>query len=85
MHNLGDWTVHASKLSEVDVGDFLRSIKLDRYAQTFLDEDVDGKMLADIIMNDKKNVLECLEVKNALHIQKIYSKFSTFCFEHAVA
>lgn len=77
----GDWIEHARRVSVADVGDFLRSIKLDRYADSFFEDDVDGTMLADIVIADKRDVLECLNVKNVLHIQKIYSKFSTFCLE----
>ena len=65
-----------------DVSDFLRSIKLDQYIEQFMKEDVDGKMLADIVKNEKNSVLECLCVTNPLHVQKIYSKFSSFCYNY---
>ena len=78
-----NWAKIAPELSPHDVGDFLRSIKLDKYVEEFISEGVDGKMLASIVTHTKKDVLECLGVKSALHIEKIYTNFSSFCLSHS--
>ena len=65
-----------------DVGDYLRSIKLDRYVEAFAGEDVDGEMLLGVVDEKDKVFLDSLGVKSTIHIRKILTKFSTYCSDN---
>ena len=62
------------QLTPNDVADFLRSLKLDQYVETFLENDVDGEMMNEIINENSNNTLEALDVQKK-HRLKIKLKF----------
>ena len=73
------WKEYARKMTPGDVGDYLKSIKLDRYVEAFADEEVDGKMLLGVVEEKDKEFLDTLGVKSTVHIRKIFTKFSDYC------
>ena len=52
-----------SQLIPNDVADFLRSLKLDQYVETFLENRVDGEMMNVIINESSNDTLEALDVQ----------------------
>ena len=73
------WKEFARKMTPKDVGDYLRSIKLDQYVKAFADDEVNGKMLLDVVEDKDKEFLDSLGVKSKVHIRKIFSEFSDYC------
>ena len=73
------WKEFARKMTPKDVGDYLRSIKLDRYVKAFADDEVDGETLLDVVEKEDREFLDSLNVENAVHKRRIFTKFSGFC------
>lgn len=68
----------ATTLNYDDIVDYLRTMKLDRYAKVFKDNEIDGVMMVRIVSKDDESLLEELEVKNKIHRAKIISNFQIF-------
>ena len=62
------------QLTPNDVADFLQSLKLDQYVETFLENDVDGEMMNEIINESNNDTLEVLDVQKKDRL-KIKLKF----------
>ena len=73
------WKEYARKMTPEDVGDYLRSIKLDQYVEAFAGEEVDGEMFLDVVEKEEKDFLDSLSVESAVHKRRIFTKFSGFC------
>ena len=61
-------------MSAMDVGQFLKDIKLEVYAELFIENDIDGDILKDL--NEKD--LEELGVKKGFERKKILKKFKNY-------
>ena len=70
----GDKRMLVCQLTSNDVADFLRTLKLDQYVKTFLENDVDGEMMNEIISESSNDTLEVLHVQ-IKHRLKIKLKF----------
>lgn len=67
-------TAQAKGLTAEDVGDFLRSIGLPQYVETFVSNGIDGETLLSLDDNDLKE----LEVEKRFQRKKILIKYKTF-------
>ena len=65
------------QLTPNDVADYLRSLKLDQYVETFLENDVDGEMMNEITNESSNNTLEALDVQKKDWL-KIKLKFKSW-------
>ena len=70
----GDKRMLVCQLTPNDVADYLRSLKLDQYVETFLENDVDGEMMNEII---NESTLEALDVQKKDRL-KIKFKFKSW-------
>lgn len=65
--------------SVIEVVDFLKSLKLDKYAKTFEENQIDGDILTAIIARNADGLLGELGVKKSTERLKIKVKFRGFC------
>ena len=59
----GDKHILVCQLTPDDVADFLRSLKLDQYVETFLEYGVDGVMMNEIRNESSNDTLKALDVE----------------------
>ena len=64
----------ANKIEKEDVVKFLSNIKLEKYSQLFLENNVDGSLLFSLTAED----LQDLGVENKFHQKKIVLKFREY-------
>ena len=64
----------AKTLSVDDIAKFLRQIKLEKYVQMFVENDVDGKMLLTLNQED----LKFIGIVNTFHHKKIIGQFQSY-------
>lgn len=67
-------SITAQGLTAEDIGEFLRSIDLPQYAESFVSEGIDGETLLGLHEDDLKD----LGVKKGFHRKKIQIKYKTF-------
>ena len=64
----------AKTLSIDDIAQFLRQIKLEKYVEMFMENDVDGEMLMTLNQED----LKFIGIVNTFHQKKIIGQFQSY-------
>ena len=79
--NIVDWRVKAKRLKAKDVGEFLKNHDdgvLNKYAKVFMDNDIDGAQLLNLIENETYALWDHLNVMFP-HRHKIKVHFESYC------
>ena len=72
------WYVEAEKLTCEDIAKYLCNIKLEKYSQYFVEQDIGGDIMLDIVKNKDHKSLEELGINTHLNRVKVITKFKSY-------